>query len=165
MPYRCSFFSTAEENCPGELRNHRSRANRRIYRGLWISRPHPRPHRDDSGGGSRRSRKEWTARTRRSGLSYGTQVEHGFEGGGNAEIRHLQCRRRRSRRFHGSQRSGGRSTSGSGRHAHCRLCGGRFGGIYLRPSRVSTGHQATENRHSAGGKARTPRVQHLRHAL
>ena len=103
--------------------------------------------------------------TGRGRLSHGAEVEHGGEGCRAAEVRHLQCRRRRSRRFHGSQRPRERSASRARRHADRRLCRGCFRRLHLRARRISAGHQAPAHRHPPGRAHWPARHQHLRDAL
>ena len=52
-----------------------------------------------------------SSRARRRRVSHRTQVGHGRQGRRRCEIRHLQRRRGRPRRIHGSQRSGERSAA------------------------------------------------------
>ena len=114
-------------------------------------------HRDDLARSDRPGDEERLARPRRRGISHGTEVEHGIEVGGHAEVCHLQCRRRRSRRVHGSQRARKRSASRARRHADRRLCRGRVGRLHLRARRISAGHQAPAQRDPAGRAGRPAR--------
>ena len=98
--------------------------------------------RDDAAGSDRRGHQERPAWSRRRRISHGPEVEHGLKVGGHAEVRHLQRRRRRSRRVHGSQRAGERSASRARRHGDRRLRGRRVGRLHLCARRISAGHQA-----------------------
>ena len=82
---------------------------------------------------------------------------------GRKEIRHLQRRRRRSRRLHGSQRDGGQSAQRHGRHDDRRPGHRRRRGLRLRAGRISAGRAAHPQRGYGGrevGPAGRPFVRH-----
>ena len=101
------------------------------------------------------------ARAIPTGLKWGTVAKTDER----AEIRHLQRRRRRSRRVHGPQRAGERSAQRARRHGHRRLRGRRQPGLHLRARGVSAGDQPAANRHQAGQAAGLAGQRHLRIAL
>ena len=120
-----ALFSAPKPDRLGEFRPHRSGKNRRVHRGRRLPGAGPRPHGNEPERNRPGSLQERLAGTRRRRISHGPQVGHGGQNGRHHQVRDLQRRRRRPRRVHGSQRSGKRPASRSGRHGHCRLCGGR----------------------------------------
>ena len=124
-PHRCPLLSEAEESCAGKLRQYRSRADRGLHRGRWLHRADPGANRDDAAASGRRS--DESGLRGRGGAGYPTGLKWSTvaKSVGDTEICHLQCRRRRSRSVHGSQRAGERSAPRARRHADRRLRRGR----------------------------------------
>ena len=79
------------------------------------------------------------ARPRRRRFSHGPEMGAHPPPAGREEIRHLQRRRRRSGRLHGSQRDGGQSAQRDRRHDDRRPGDRRRRGLRLRAGRVSAG--------------------------
>ena len=80
LPTDSAILLGAEEDRAGELGHHRSRAHRGLHCRWRIRVAGDCADHDDAARSHRRSEEERTARTRRSGLSDGPEVEHGTEG-------------------------------------------------------------------------------------
>ena len=155
----------AEEDRPRELRPHRSRADRVVRgRGRLRGAPEGR-HRDDPARRDPADHGLGAARTGRGRLPHRPQVEHGLQGQGHAQVRHLQRRRGRPRGLHGPQRPRGRPAPGARGHGHRRLRGRGRPGLRLRARRVPARHPAPEDGDQAGGEGPVPGRPRPRHRL
>ena len=97
-----------------------------------------------------------------AGFPTGLKWEFAPAGAGRSQVRHLQCRRGRPRRLHGSQHPGRRSAHGDRRHGHRRLCHRCQAGLCLFPGGISPGHQAPEDRHCNRPRTRPSGQEYLR---
>ena len=81
------------------------------------------------------------------------------------QIRHLQRRRRRSRRVHGPLDSRKRSARRARRHGHRRLRDGRARRHHLLPRGISAGHRAARRSHWPGQRTWPARRKYSRHEI
>ena len=109
-------------------------------------------HEPDAGG--RGSDQVRPARPRRRRLPDRPEVVHRRQGPEQAEVRHLQRRRRRSGRVHGPLGAGIRSAPRARRHGHRGLRHRRQPRLHLLPRGVSAGGEAAEDRDQAGREDR-----------
>ena len=100
-----------------------------------------------------------------AGFSTGTKWELCRRSRGHGQVRHLQRRRRRSRRVHGPLDSGERSAQRDRGDDHRRLRDRGRPGLHLLPRGVPAGHRPAADGHRAGARPRPAGREHLRHGL
>ena len=137
VPTDVPFFSRQVEDRAGKLRGDRSRTDRRLPGRRRLSGTRQGLVRDVAGGGPARSDRQRSARPRRRWLSVRPEMGHGRQSHVVAEVRHLQCGRRRSGSLHGSGGAGVRSASRAGRDGTGGVRRRGQSGLHLHPSRVS----------------------------
>ena len=106
--------------------------------------------REERRRGDRHAQGLRAAGPRRRRLSHLAEVEDHPRAARRGEVRGLQCRRRRSRRVHGSQRAGRRSAQRHRRDDDRRRHDRRHERLRLRPRGISLGRRAAGDRAGAG---------------
>ena len=136
---------------PGGLPRHRR-----------LQRPGEGPHRDEARSdhpGGHQGEPPGPGRRR---IPRRLEVGCDAEGQGRSQVRHLQRRRRRSRRLHGPEPPGGEPPSGPRGDDHRRLRDRLEPGLHLRPERIPARDQEHHARDQAGPRSGAPRGEHPR---
>ena len=140
---------------PPQLRPHRPGKHRRVHRPRRLRCAGQGAQRDVARGRAARDERLRAARPRRRRLPHRPEVGVRPALAEFPQVRHLQRRRRGSRRVHGSLHPGRRPAQRHGRDDHRRLCDRRLGRLHLLPRRVSAGDRPPEDGHRPGARVRS----------